>query len=90
MSHFDKLVRLPEGFVVVAKTANSEFAGIAHQTKPIFGEFSPHLHPSSHLSDRYLLCSFALLHPYFTVSIFFLFYFTYLPRSKIINSVPTD
>lgn len=37
MSHFDKLVRLPEGFVVIAKTANSEFAGIAHKTKPIFG-----------------------------------------------------
>ncbi|KAH7353477.1 GMP synthase [Plectosphaerella cucumerina] len=37
MSHFDKLVKLPEGFTVVASTANSEFAGIAHKTKPIYG-----------------------------------------------------
>jgi len=37
MSHFDKLVRLPEGFVVIASTKNAEFAGIAHETKPIFG-----------------------------------------------------
>jgi GMP synthase-like glutamine amidotransferase len=39
MSHFDKLVKLPEGFVVVASTRNSEYAGIAHQTKPIYGRF---------------------------------------------------
>ncbi|KAG5984963.1 GMP synthase (glutamine-hydrolyzing) [Claviceps digitariae] len=44
MSHFDKLVRLPKEFVVVAKTANSEFAGIAHQTKSVFGvQFHPEL-----------------------------------------------
>ncbi|PNP58905.1 hypothetical protein THARTR1_01153 [Trichoderma harzianum] len=44
MSHFDKLVRLPSGLVVVAKTANSEFAGIAHQTKPMFRiQFHPEL-----------------------------------------------
>jgi GMP synthase (glutamine-hydrolysing) len=37
MSHFDKLVKLPEGFEVIASTQNSEYAGIAHQTKPIYG-----------------------------------------------------
>ncbi|KAK0616871.1 GMP synthase [Immersiella caudata] len=44
MSHFDKLVKLPEGFVTVASTKNSEYAGIAHQTKPIYGvQFHPEL-----------------------------------------------
>ncbi|KAK0644467.1 GMP synthase [Cercophora newfieldiana] len=44
MSHFDKLVKLPEGFVTVASTQNSEYAGIAHQTKPIYGvQFHPEL-----------------------------------------------
>jgi GMP synthase (glutamine-hydrolysing) len=37
MSHFDKLVKLPAGFEVIASTKNSEYAGIAHQTKPIYG-----------------------------------------------------
>ncbi|KAI1412089.1 GMP synthase [Hypoxylon sp. FL1857] len=42
MSHFDKLVRLPDDFVVIASTQNSEFAGIAHRTKPIYGiQFHP-------------------------------------------------
>ncbi|KAK0739289.1 class I glutamine amidotransferase-like protein [Apiosordaria backusii] len=42
MSHFDKLVQLPEGFTILASTPNSEFAGIAHQTKPVFGvQFHP-------------------------------------------------
>ncbi|KAL0935657.1 GMP synthase [Colletotrichum truncatum] len=44
MSHFDKLVKLPAGFVVVASTKNSEYAGIAHETKPIYGvQFHPEL-----------------------------------------------
>lgn len=37
MSHFDKLVCLPEGFTTIASTKNAEFAGIAHESKPIFG-----------------------------------------------------
>jgi len=37
MSHFDKLVKLPAGFEAIANTQNSEYAGIAHQTKPIYG-----------------------------------------------------
>jgi hypothetical protein len=40
MSHFDKLKKLPSGFVVTASTKNSEYAGIAHQTKAIYGTFS--------------------------------------------------
>lgn len=39
MSHFDKLKKLPSGFVVIASTKNSEYAGIAHRTKPIYGKF---------------------------------------------------
>ncbi|KAI1814110.1 GMP synthase [Poronia punctata] len=37
MSHFDKLVNLPEGFVTIASTKNTAYAGIAHESKPIFG-----------------------------------------------------
>ncbi|KFG85976.1 GMP synthase [Metarhizium anisopliae] len=46
MSHFDKLINLPKDFVVIAATKNSEFAGIAHEEKPIFG-----------LSPRSYFCS---------------------------------
>jgi hypothetical protein len=37
MSHFDKLVHLPDGFKTIATTKNSEFAGIAHDSQPVFG-----------------------------------------------------
>lgn len=40
MSHFDKLVGLPKDFVTIASSKNSEYAGIAHQTKPIYGRRS--------------------------------------------------
>ncbi|SPO01492.1 probable GMP synthase [Cephalotrichum gorgonifer] len=42
MSHADKLSELPAGFCTVAKTGNSPYAGIAHETEPIFGiQFHP-------------------------------------------------
>ncbi|KAI1338354.1 GMP synthase [Xylariaceae sp. FL0016] len=42
MSHGDKLSQLPEGFCTIATTQNSPYAGIAHQSKPIFGiQFHP-------------------------------------------------
>lgn len=37
MSHLDKVVHLPDGFKTIATTKNSEFAGIAHESLPIFG-----------------------------------------------------
>ena len=54
MSHFDKLEELPAGFVVIASTKNSEYAGIAHQTKPIYGVFPYiylNIHPRSYSLD---------------------------------------
>jgi GMP synthase (glutamine-hydrolysing) len=40
MSHGDKLSQLPEGFHVVASTANSEYAGIAQETKPVYSKLT--------------------------------------------------
>lgn len=42
MSHGDKLQKLPPGFHVVATTKNAPFAGIAHETKHMYGiQFHP-------------------------------------------------
>jgi len=43
MSHHDKLSKLPDGFVTIATTPNSQFAGIAHIDKQLFGEYTGHL-----------------------------------------------
>lgn len=50
MSHFDKLVGLPKDFVTIASSKNSEYAGIAHQTKPIYGRrfFGPCINSGGH------------------------------------------
>lgn len=42
MSHGDKLGALPPNFHIIAATSNAPFAGIAHETKPIYGiQFHP-------------------------------------------------
>ncbi|NNL64960.1 MAG: glutamine-hydrolyzing GMP synthase [Myxococcales bacterium] len=42
MSHGDRVLRLPEGFQVIATSESSPFAAIAHGEKPLFGvQFHP-------------------------------------------------
>jgi GMP synthase (glutamine-hydrolysing) len=42
MSHGDKLAKLPQDFHTVATSDNSEYAAIAHGSKPIYGlQFHP-------------------------------------------------
>jgi GMP synthase (glutamine-hydrolysing) len=42
MSHGDKLGTLPANFHTIATTKNAPFAGIAHESKPIYGiQFHP-------------------------------------------------
>lgn len=42
MSHGDKVLSIPDGFVPVAKTANTEYAGIMHKEKKLYGiQFHP-------------------------------------------------
>jgi GMP synthase (glutamine-hydrolysing) len=42
MSHGDKVTRMPEGFLKIAHTANSEHAAIAHPERRMFGlQFHP-------------------------------------------------
>ncbi|KAK0612875.1 hypothetical protein B0T17DRAFT_541991 [Bombardia bombarda] len=42
MSHGDKLSKLPDGFHTIATTGNSPYAGIAHESKHIYGiQFHP-------------------------------------------------
>jgi len=42
MSHSDRIEKLPEGFYALARTENSPFAAIAHETKALYGvQFHP-------------------------------------------------
>lgn len=59
MSHGDKLAKLPEGFHTVATSDNSEYAAIAHGTKPIYGlQFHPEVTHTK--NGTKLLSNFAL------------------------------
>ena len=42
MSHSDKVLSIPDGFVPIAKTANTEYAAVAHTEREIYGiQFHP-------------------------------------------------
>jgi len=42
MSHSDRIIKLPSGFIALARTEHSPFAVIAHESKPFFGvQFHP-------------------------------------------------
>ncbi len=42
MSHGDRVLRLPEGFIVLGRSENSPFAAVRHATRPIWGvQFHP-------------------------------------------------
>ncbi|KAI5868536.1 GMP synthase [Durotheca rogersii] len=59
MSHGDKLSALPAGFCTIASTENSPYAGIAHESDPIFGiQFHPEVSHTPH--GKRLLRNFAL------------------------------
>ena len=59
MSHGDRVLRLPDGFEVIATSANSPFAAVAHRTRPLLGvQFHPEvLHTEG---GELLLRNFAL------------------------------
>ncbi len=45
MSHKDRVVKIPEGFVSLARTANSPYAAIRSEKSPIYGvQFHPEVH----------------------------------------------
>ncbi|MCJ1421208.1 GMP synthase (glutamine-hydrolyzing) [Xylographa parallela] len=58
MSHGDKLSRLPPAFHTIAATPNAPFAGIAHDTRPLYGiQFHPEVTHTA--CGRTLLRNFA-------------------------------
>ncbi|HEU4428196.1 MAG TPA: glutamine-hydrolyzing GMP synthase [Myxococcota bacterium] len=59
MSHGDRVLRLPEGWEVIATSANSPFAAVAHRTKPLVGvQFHPEVNHTE--GGDQLLRNFAL------------------------------
>jgi GMP synthase (glutamine-hydrolysing) len=59
MSHGDRVLRLPEGWEVIATSANSPFAAVAHRTQPLVGvQFHPEVNHTE--GGDQLLRNFAL------------------------------
>lgn len=59
MSHGDQVTQLPPGFVNIAKTGNTEFAGMANDEKKWYGlQFHPevtHTHQGQRIIERFVL-----------------------------------
>lgn len=59
MSHGDQVTQLPPGFINIAKTTNTEFAGMANETKKWYGlQFHPevtHTHQGQRILERFVL-----------------------------------
>lgn len=59
MSHGDKLATLPASFTTIAETSSTPFAGIVHQTRPLYGiQWHPEVSHSAQGTD--LLRNFAV------------------------------
>lgn len=58
MSHGDKVTKLPQGFNVIASTANAPYAGIADETRKFYGlQFHPevtHTKQGKHIIARFV------------------------------------
>jgi len=63
MSHGDRVEKLPEGFVAIARTPNSPYAAVRHVSKPIYGvQFHPEVTHTPHGTEMLKNFLFGVCH----------------------------